>query len=306
VIAAGVGGSPMGLRAGLGGVRLPGDPREFPMVGLAPVSVGYFEALGARLIAGRFFSPEDRAGAPVVAVLSESAARRFWPSGDAVGHTLILPANGPVRVVGIVADMAEFGLVTRGGGIFVPHVQSFYVTSGMMLIRTDRDPQRLIPTIKSIVRRYNPEQPFSGVVPLQDEIDRATAPRRFVLRLIGLFSTLGVALAVIGIYGVLAESVAQRVPEIGVRMALGAQASDVLGLILRQGAWIVFVGLGLGLAGAVLLRNEMAAMVFGVRTLDPISYAAACATLVLAAGFACAIPARRAARLDPVVALRTE
>jgi hypothetical protein len=106
VVAAGIGGSPLGLSTELGGVRVPGDDREFPMVGLAPVSVGYFEALGARLKAGRFFTTDDRAGAPTVAILSDSAARKFWPSGNAVGRTLILPANGPVQVVGVVADMA--------------------------------------------------------------------------------------------------------------------------------------------------------------------------------------------------------
>jgi len=306
VIAAGVGGSPMGLAIGLGGVTLPGDARELPMVGLAPVSVGYFEALGARLIAGRFFTSDDRAGAPVVAVLSESAARRFWPSASAVGQTLILPTTVTVRVVGVVADMAEFGLVTKGGGIFLPHVQSSYVTLGTMLIRTDRDPQSLVPAIKAIVQRANPESPFPGVEPLQHQIDRATAPRRFILRLIGAFSTLGLALAVIGIYGVLAESVAERAPEIGVRLALGAQPSDVLALILRQGAWIVLVGLGLGSTAAFVLRHQMVSMVFGVATADPVSYAAACAALLIAAISACAIPARRAARLDPIVALRTE
>ena len=305
VLAAGVGGSPMGLSIGLGGVTLPGDSREFPTIGLAPVSVGYFEALGARLKAGRFFTREDRAGAPTVAILSESAAQRFWPSGNAVGQTLILPANGPLHVVGVVADMAEWGLETRGGGIFLPHVQSFYVTPGTMLIRTDRDPQSLVPAIKTIVRRVNPEQPFPGVTPLQTEIDRATAPRRFILRLIGMFSVLGLGLAVIGIYGVLAESVAERVPEIGVRMALGAQASDVVALILRQGAWMVCIGVGIGVVGTLLLRREMTTMVFGVRTLDPLSYVAACATLVVAGLAACAIPARRAAKLDPAVALRT-
>jgi len=306
VIAAGVGGSPMGLAIGLGGVRLPGDAREFPMVGLAPVSVGYFEALGARLIAGRFFTPEDRAGAPVVAVLSESAARRFWPSAPAVGHTLVLPTKVAVRVVGVVADMAEFGLVTKGGGIFLPHVQSSYVTLGTMLIRTDREPKALVPAIKAIVQRVNPESPFPGVEPLQDQIDRATAPRRFILHLIGMFSVLGLVLAMIGIYGVLAESVAERVPEIGVRMALGAQPADVLALVLRQGAWIVLAGLGFGLAAALSLRQEMTSLVFGVETTDPVSYAAASAALLVAGLSACAIPARRAARLDPVAALRAD
>lgn len=306
VVAAGVGGSPMGLSIGVGGVTLPGDLREFPVIGLAPVSVGYFEALGARLKAGRFFTPEDRAGAPTVAILSESAAQTFWPVGVAVGQTVILPANGQVHVVGVIADMAEWGLETKGGGIFLPHVQSFYTTPGTMLIRTDHDPQSLVPAIKTIVRRVNPEQPFPDVMPLQTEIDRAMAPRRFILQMIAMFSLLALALAVLGIYGVLAESVAERVPEIGVRIALGARPSDVVTLFLWQGAGIVSLGVGLGFIGALMLRHQMSSMVFGVPTLDPVSYVAACITLVVVGLAACAIPARRASGLDPAVALRTE
>ena len=319
VMMAGVGGSPLGLAMGVAGVTLPGDPRELPTVGFAPVSVGYFEALGVRLKEGRLFTSEDRAGAPMVAIVGESTARKFWPSTSlrsgpsrsAVGQTLLLPANRPpatrpVQVVGVIADMTEWGLEMKVGGIFVPHVQSSYVTPGRMVIKTDRDPQTLVPAIKAIVRRVNPEHPFPDVTPLQAEIDRATAPRRFVLRLIGMFSFLGLALAVIGIYGVLAESVAERVPEIGVRIALGARPADVVTLIMRQAVWMVAVGLGLGLAGAVLVSRQMSALVFGVGTLDPLSYAAACAMLATAALAACAIPARRAVALDPVVALRTE
>jgi predicted permease len=309
VLAAGVGGSPLGLAMGVAGVTLPGDPRELPTVGFAPVSVGYFEALGVRLKEGRLFTLEDRASAPMVAIVGESTARKFWPSGSAVGQMMILPAasppaNRPLRVVGVIADMTEWGLEMKVGGIFVPHLQSFYVTPGRMLIKTDRDPQTLAPAIKEIVRRVNPEHPFPDVLPLRAEIDRATAPRRFILRVIGMFSLLGVALAVIGIYGVLAESVAERVPEIGVRIALGAQPSNVVALIMRQGLWMIAIGLGLGLAGAVLVSAQMTGMVFGVGTLDPLAYLAACAVLALAALAACAIPARRAVALDPVVALR--
>jgi putative ABC transport system permease protein len=310
VMAAGVGGSPLGLQMGVGGVTLPGDPRQLPTVGFALVSVGYFEALGVRLREGRLFTSEDRAGAPMVAIVGESTARKFWPSSSAVGQTLLLPANRPpanhsVQVVGVIADMTEWGLEMKVGGIFVPHVQSF-AAPDRMVIKTDRDPQTLVPAIKAIVRRVNPEHPFPNVVPLQTEIDRDTALRRFILRLIGLFSLLGVALAVIGIYGVLAESVAERVPEIGVRIALGAQPADVVSLIMRQGIWMVAIGLGVGLAGAAFVTRQMTAMVFGVGTLDPLSYVAASVLLAIAALAACAIPARRAVSLDPVVALRSE
>jgi putative ABC transport system permease protein len=175
-----------------------------------------------------------------------------------------------------------------------------------MLIRVNRDPQALVPAIKTIIRGVNPEAPFPGVTTVQEEIDRSTAPRRFVLQLIGIFSVLGVALAMIGIYGVVAESVAERVREIGVRIALGAQRSDLVRMVLAHGTRMVIAGLGIGLIGALALRQEMASMVFGVSTIDPLSYAAACGALAAAALAACAIPALRATRLDPIVALRTE
>jgi putative ABC transport system permease protein len=175
-----------------------------------------------------------------------------------------------------------------------------------MLIRTTEDPRSLVPAIRAIIHRANPEAPFSGVTTVQEEIDRATAPRRFILQLVGIFSLLGVGLAMIGVYGVIAESVAERVREIGIRIALGAQRSDVIRMILRQGAWMITAGVLIGLAGAFVLRREMSSLVYGVSTVDPLSYAAAAGALVAAALVACLIPARRASRLDPVVALRTE
>src|SRR5262249_41434249 len=153
VVAAGVGGSPMGAVMGVGGVTVPGDSRDVGMVGLTIVSRGYFEALGAHLKAGRFFNAHDRSGSATVAILAESAAHRLFPSGDAIGRTIVLPASGPVTVVGVLADMADWGdgrYDGKGGGIFLPHVQSSYVEPPRMLIKTTSDPQALIPAIRSI------------------------------------------------------------------------------------------------------------------------------------------------------------
>jgi ABC-type antimicrobial peptide transport system permease subunit len=156
------------------------------------------------------------------------------------------------------------------------------------------------------VRAINPEAPFNGMTPLQDRIDRETAPRRFILQAIGLFSVLGLALAVIGVYSILAEFVAQRVPEIGVRVAFGATTGNVIRLVLGQGWRMALIGVPLGLAGAAALNGTMRAQVYGVSTLDPATYAVAALCLVLATLAACLVPARRAARLDPVAALRAE
>lgn len=308
VRAAGIGLGPLLGGMGLGGIRLPGDSRDLGMVGVDAVSPGYFEALGARLLAGRLFDDRDAVrDSQMLIVVNESAARRFWHGSDAVGKILLSGKQQQFRVIGVVADIRAGTLEQEPGPtIYQLSNQSRNFLASGMLIRVDGDATALVPAIRSIIRSMDPEQPFTGVRPLQQRIDEAMAPRLFVLRLIGLFSALGLILAVVGVYGVLAEFVAQRVPEIGVRMAFGATASDVLALILGHGARLVAVGIVLGVIGAIVLRNAMSTMVYGVQTLDPLAYAAACLLLCAATVAACALPARRASRLDPAVALRSE
>jgi putative ABC transport system permease protein len=210
-------------------------------------------------------------------------------------------------VIGVIADLRGATLEEDAGpAIYQLSNQSKNFLAGSMLIRVDGDSDALVPQIRAVIRSIDRETPFSGITTLQSRIDQAMAPRLFVLRLIGLFSILGLLLAIVGVYGVLAEFVVQRVPEIGVRMAFGATASDVLTLVLGHGSKLVIGGLVLGLAGAVLLRGVMTTMVYSVRTSDPSSYVAATVLLFAATVAACALPARRAARLDPAVALRSE
>ncbi len=307
VRAAGIGLGPLGDGMGLGGIRLPGTSQDLGMVNVDAVSPGYFEALGAQLVAGRLFDDRDaNRDRQMVIVVNESAARRFWNGQDAVGK-ILMSAKQEFHVVGVVADIRGRLLEEEPGPtIYQVSNQSQNFLAGSMLIRVNGEADALVPAIRSIIRSMDPELPFSGVRPLQERIDEAMAPRMFVLRLIGLFSALGLILAVVGVYGVLAEFVAQRVPEIGVRMAFGATASDVLALILGHGARLVAVGLVLGVGGAIVLRNVMSTMVYGVQTLDPVAYTAAGLLLCAATIAACAVPARRASRLDPAVALRSE
>jgi putative ABC transport system permease protein len=307
VRAAGIGLGPLLGGMGLGGLTLPGDSRDLGLVGVDAVSPGYFEALGARLIAGRLFEDHDavRDGTMLI-VVNESAARKFWNGLDPVGK-ILQGQKYQFHVIGVVADIRGGTLEQEPGPtIYQLSNQSRNFLAGGMLIRVNGNPEPLVPAIRSIIHSIDPEQPFTGVRPLQQRIDEAIAPRLFVLRLIGLFSTLGAILAVVGVYGVLAEFVVQRIPEIGVRMAFGASGSDVLTLILGHGARMVIVGIALGVAGAVTLRSVMSTLVYGVQTLDPLAYVSASIVLCAATITACAVPARRAARLDPAVALRTE
>jgi putative ABC transport system permease protein len=305
VRAAGIGLGPLSGGMFMGDVIVPGDTRRFDLR-VDAVSPGYFEALGARLLAGRFFEPRDTApGLPQMILVNDTAARTLWPGRSAVGESIIVNERDELRVIGVVND-------TRGGTLeedpgpmmYQLSVQSRNFGVSTMLIRADDDPAALVPQIRAIIRSVSRNAPFRGVSPLQERIDRSLAPRLFVLRVIGLFSILGLILAVVGVYGVVAEFVAQRVPEIGVRMAFGATSSDVLRLILGQGGRLVIAGVVLGIAGAALFRGAMKTMVFSVDTLDPVTYTTACVSLMLATIAACAIPARRASRLDPAVALR--
>jgi len=308
VRAAGVGVGPLLGGMGIGGLRLPADTRVFDNVRVDAVSPGYFEALGARLLEGRFFEPRDavRSG-PAVILVNKTASREFWKGSSAVGKTVIINNSEHLPVIGVIDDIRISSLDKEPGpAIYQLNNQTRNFMANSMMIRVDGNSQALVPQIRAIIRSIDRDAPFAGVQPLQTRIDRALAPRLFVLRIIGLFSIIGLILAVVGVYGVLAEFVIQRVPEMGIRIAFGATRADVLGLVLGQGARLVSIGLVLGLGSAVLLRSAMTTMVYGVRTSDPLTYAGACGVLFAATIAACAVPARRAARLDPVVALRSE
>jgi putative ABC transport system permease protein len=305
---AGIGLGPLSGGMFLGGFRIPGNPRSFDTLGVDAVSPGYFEALGARLRAGRFFEPRDASpnGGSVI-LLNETAARLFFPDANPIGRTIVINDTQEPHIIGVIADLRGATLEGPPGPMMYQlSNQSKNFLAGTMLIRVDGEDDHLAAAIGSIIHTLNREAPFRGVEPLAARIDRAMAPRLFVLRLIGLFSLVGLALAVIGVYSVLAQFVGQRVPEIGVRMAFGATVRDVLRLVFGQGARLVAGGFVLGIAGAVLLRDVMATMLYGVGTLDPLAYSGACVLLLAATAAACAVPARRAARLDPVVALRSE
>jgi putative ABC transport system permease protein len=306
VTAVGIGTRPLG--GGMLTVLRPlGDDTRRIDIGVDSVTSGYLEALGGSLLAGRFFDARDTAAGPPVAILNATAARHFWPGAAAIGRVIETPGEKRYEVVGVVGDVRRGALEEAPGPtVYFPNVQATNFRVNNLLVRTTGDPAALVPVVRSIMRQVDPEQALVRIQTLEETLRRATAPRRFTLQLVGAFSLIALALAMVGIYGVVAESVARRVPEIGIRMALGATARDVMALILRQGAWMLAIAIPLGLAGAVAMRGVMASFLFGVQPDDPQSYALAVMALVATTLGACAVPAWRAAAIDPVTALRQE
>jgi putative ABC transport system permease protein len=304
VVAAGVGSRPLGAAFG-SSIALASAPSESIRISVDAVSPGYLEALGARLAAGRFFDDRDGPGAEAVALVNEAAAMEHWPNG-ALGQR-VLHNNQSLLLVGVLGDVRRTRLeVEPEATLYLPSAQSAMFRTNNMLVRTSGDPRALLPAIRAVAREVDPRLPLTRIETLSERLDSVLAPRRFNLWLVSLFSSIALVLAVVGIYGVLMESVAQRVPEIGVRMALGASAAGVMRMFLRQGGWMIGIGVALGTAAAFGLSGVMASFVFGVPATDPVSFAAACLAVTMAGLLACAIPARRAARVDPVIALRQE
>jgi putative ABC transport system permease protein len=304
VVAAGIGARPLG-GGGMAARVVSEDGKEHPM-DVDIVSAGYLEALGAKLLSGRFVAATDSADAPRVALVNAAAARALAGTADPIGRTILLGRN-PTQIVGVVADVRRGDLERPPGpAIYLSHLQPAGMTTNNLLVRTSGEPRDVLPSVRAIMRQLDPDQPLTRIGTLQERIDEVLAPRRFMLRLIGLFSILALGLAMLGVYGVMAESVAQRVPEIGIRVALGATPGAIRHLVIVQGGWMVVLGLAGGLAGALTLRRAMATLVFGVPTTDPLAYAIACVCLAAATIAACAIPANRAASLDPIRALRQE
>ncbi len=281
-------------------------------------SEGYFEAMGAKLVSGRFFTPDDAVGRPRVLIIDETLARRFWPKGDALGKRMYMPQDidnlmakpsddQMLTVVGIVAPMRFRGLVDssgnrRVGAYFFPFLQSPTRTLGFA-IRTAQAPDSILGAVRREVAQIDPELPFYGVRTLEDRLSTSLIDRRTPTLLAGGFAVVALFLAAIGIYGVLAYQVSQRRREIGIRMALGAASGNIFGLVLREGTLIVLVGALFGLAGSFLLRQTIQAQLYEVGAMDPRVVGGVALLLAVVALVACLLPARRAARTDPMIAL---
>jgi putative ABC transport system permease protein len=293
----------------------PAPPGQEPTAALNVVSPADFTALGIELISGREFSPADRAGAAPVAVVSDIVARRNWPHVNPLGRHLTLLSRvysgetagtaGSVEIVGVVKDRRGYNLWEPRPDLYVPFEQH-PISWAYLDVRTSIPPMTVVPSIRNAVLAIDPEQPVDDVQLLTETIARTYGMLRFPMTLVWIFAALALLLSAVGIFGVMSYTVSRRTQEIAIRMALGADRSVVLRLILREGLAVALLGVAVGLVAALSLSRLMAGYVFGIRATDPLTYAVAAMLLILVALGACYLPARRAMRVQPMSALRME
>jgi putative ABC transport system permease protein len=274
------------------------------------VSKDYFTAMGIRLMAGRLFDDRDGAGAPDVAIINQTMAHTFWPGQDPLGRR-VQPSNDGswCTIVGIVEDVKNAGLDKPAGSeIYLPYRQKQGSGArGMyMVLRAQGDPRPLAGAVRRELHDLDPMLPLAEIRLMDEVVSRAQARPRFLTLLLSLFSFMALVIATVGIYGVIAYTVARRTREFGVRIVLGAQHGDVVGLVMRQGAGITLLGIGAGLAAAFALTRLMANQLFSVTPTDPATFAGVTLLLAGASLLACYVPARRALRVDPIQSLRCE
>jgi putative ABC transport system permease protein len=267
----------------------------------------YFRALQIPLLAGRTFELRDNAEAPKVVIINEAAAKRYFGSpAAAIGKRLIIWRDEKFlrEIVGVVGDTKGAALDAESGAqIYVPHAQDQDWNFMGLVVRTASDPAAFAATLRREVQALDKDQPVYNVRTMDDVVANSLGTRRVSMQLFAVFAGAALLLAALGIYGVMAYSVTQRTQEIGIRMALGAQRSDVLALVIRQGMTLSVIGVVVGLAGAFALTRLIANLLFGVAATDPLTFVAIPLLLLFVALVACYLPARRAARLDPTIAL---
>ena len=283
------------------------------------VSEGYFESIGARLMEGRFFTANDGAAAPPVAIVNQTLAHTFWPRESAIGHR-VRTENGPQpgawrTIVGVVADIKNGGLDRAAGTeLFIPYPQRStipantrnFTSNAYLVIRAQGDPMSQAGAARAQIRDLDRSLPVSNLLSLEDVMSTARSRPRFLTLLLTLFSSVSLLLAALGIYGVISYLVAQRTNEIGIRMALGARSSDVVRLVGSTGLRLAAAGTVIGAVGAFALTRFLSGLLFGVSSADPLTFIPMATALAAVTLLACYIPARRASKVDPLIALRYE
>jgi putative ABC transport system permease protein len=285
------------------------SPADQPSAGYYIVSPNYFETLGIPLLAGRSFTSEDSSASPRVAIISQTLARRFFHDRNPIGQDIFIGAGtGKIwrQIVGVVADVKDDDPGAGGSTtVYEPYTQMAWSDMNLFL-RADGDVSQMAGTLRNAVAAVDKDQPVAEIATGDELMSRAVAQPQLRTLLLGLFAGLALVLASLGIYGVMSNAVSQRAHEIGVRMALGAGQGNVLRMVLGQGVKLTLVGIFLGAAGAFALTRLMKSFLFHVRPTDPTTFVAVAIFLFLVALLACYVPARRATRVDPVIALRYE
>ena len=279
--------------------------RILPAAGAFIVTPGYFRALGIPLVAGRDFTARDGVEAPPAVIVNRALARQLWPDGDAVGRRIRFGEHG-IEIVGVAGDVRHTALATPPEpALYLPN--SIAPRSTMKIfVRTKADPLALAGAVRRAIREVDPNQPVSDLAPMRQLVSEAVARPRFTTLLLTLFGALALALAALGTYGVVSYAVAQRTHEIGIRMALGARRGQVLGMVVGRSSALTFAGLAAGIAAAFALTRLLSGLLYGVSTTDPLAFLAAPSALAAVALLASYLPARRAAGLDPLIALRRD
>jgi putative ABC transport system permease protein len=286
----------------------PFPPGKSPGADCRFVTPEYFKVLEVPLIKGRIFSDGDGPQAPPVLLINEAMARHFFPHEDPIGKRLVLGINSFTgQIVGVVGDVKHVGLDEETNEeIYVTYSQAPFWTDMTLVVRTSGDPMSVAGAVSNEIRALDRQVPIARVRTMEAIASESIAQPRFRTFLLGLFGSAALVLAAVGIYGVMSYAVTQRTNEIGIRMALGAQVGDVRRLVIRNGMTLALLGVAIGLAGAFALTRLMGTLLFGVKPTDALTFAAVSVGLIVVALFACYIPARRATKVDPLVALRYE
>jgi predicted permease len=290
-----------------------GGPGQRPVVMTRVVDPKYLQTMRIPLLQGRNFEPQDKLESPAVAIINETMAQRYWPNQDPTGKRITTgrftstDPNDWITIIGVARDVRQVDLaVEPKPQMYLTYIQADFFAPRHLIVKTKVEPMALAATVRKAVWDVDKDQPVSNIRSMEEVLSESIARQRFSMLLLGIFAAVALVLAAVGIYGVMSYSVTQRRNEIGIRMALGAQKSDVLKLTVGHGLKLVMIGVAFGLAGAFALTRLMSSLLFGVRATDPATFIAISVILVAVALLASYIPARRATKVDPLVALRYE
>jgi putative ABC transport system permease protein len=283
---------------------------QAPMADYRAITAGYFHSMGIRLLKGRDFTERDNADGPDAVIVNEELARRSWPGEDPLGKRLQIATESTRwrEVVGMVANARLSGLEARvDPAIYVPFPQNSWpnaLRNSFVVVRTTTDPKSLVPAIQRELRSVDPSFPVSQIRTMDEIVGDSLSQRRFNTVLLALFAFVAVALAAVGIYGVMSYTVSQRTREVGIRMALGAKQSDITKLVTLSGARLAALGITTGLVAGTISSRLLSSLLFGVTSTDPMTFVFTAVLLGAVTLLASYIPSRRAARTDPIVTLR--